>query len=82
MPVLHAHLLTLLQEGLKAHEGGQQQHSNPFDMFSNFFGGRERKHLQSIRWTPSLTLDSDPAQDNVRRGPTSVTEFEVTLADM
>lgn len=27
-----------LQEGLKAHEGGQH-HTNPFDMFSSFFGG-------------------------------------------
>ena len=24
----------------------------------------------------------DPAQDQVRKGPTTVTEFEVTLADM
>jgi DnaJ-related protein SCJ1 len=28
----------LLQEGLKAHEGGHHQ-ANPFDIFSNFFGG-------------------------------------------
>jgi DnaJ-related protein SCJ1 len=27
-----------LQEGLKAHESGQH-HANPFDVFSNFFGG-------------------------------------------
>jgi hypothetical protein len=27
------------QEGLKQHEGGQNQ-PNPFDVFSNFFGGR------------------------------------------
>jgi len=26
------------EEGLKAHEGGQTQ-QNPFDIFSNFFGG-------------------------------------------
>ncbi|KAH8118021.1 DnaJ-domain-containing protein [Phellopilus nigrolimitatus] len=50
------------EEGLKAHEGGQQ-HSNPFDMFSSFFGGH-------------------PAQEQVRKGPTSMTEFEVSLADM
>jgi len=51
------------EEGLKAHEGGQQ-HANPFDMFSNFFGGGFQP------------------QDQVRKGPTSVTEFEVSLADM
>ncbi|KAI5122286.1 hypothetical protein M0805_002366 [Coniferiporia weirii] len=50
------------EEGLKAHEGGQQ-HSNPFDMFSSFFGGHR-------------------PQDQVRKGPTSLTEFEVSLADM
>jgi DnaJ-class molecular chaperone len=34
------------EEGLKAHEGGQQHHGNPFDMFQNFFGGgRESCHL-------------------------------------
>ena len=54
-----------MQEGLKAHEGGQQQHSNPFDMFSSFFGGREYA-----------------AHDQVRKGPSSLTEFEVKLADM
>ncbi|KAA1467490.1 DnaJ-domain-containing protein [Dentipellis sp. KUC8613] len=51
------------EEGLKAHEGGQQQHANPFDIFSSFFGG------------------GHPSQQ-VRRGPTSVTEFEVSLADI
>ncbi|KAK7454672.1 DnaJ-related protein scj1 [Stygiomarasmius scandens] len=51
------------EEGLKAHADGQQQ-GNPFDIFSNFFGG------------------GHPARDQVRRGPTSVTEFEVDLADM
>ncbi|KAJ3744379.1 hypothetical protein DFH05DRAFT_1535607 [Lentinula detonsa] len=51
------------EEGLKAHEGGQSQHANPFDIFSNFFGG------------------GYPSQQ-VRRGPTSLTEFEVELADI
>ncbi|KDQ59262.1 hypothetical protein JAAARDRAFT_33989 [Jaapia argillacea MUCL 33604] len=51
------------EEGLKAHEGGQQPHANPFDIFSSFFGGSQQ-------------------QQQVRRGPTSVTEFEVSLADM
>jgi len=50
------------EEGLKAHEGGQGHHHNPFDMFANFFGGGP--------------------EEQVRRGPSSVTEFEVTLADM
>ncbi|KAJ8502384.1 hypothetical protein ONZ45_g11818 [Pleurotus djamor] len=48
------------EEGLKAHEGGQQQ-ANPFDMFSNFFGQRA---------------------EQTRRGPTSLTEFEVQLSDI
>ncbi|KAF9477926.1 DnaJ-domain-containing protein [Pholiota conissans] len=49
------------EEGLKAHEGGQNQ-PNPFDVFSNFFGGQH--------------------QQQVRRGPSSLTEFEVSLADI
>ncbi|KAI0346268.1 DnaJ-domain-containing protein [Trametopsis cervina] len=52
------------EEGLKAHEGGQQPHANPFDVFHNFFGH-----------------GGHPGQQ-VRRGPTSVTEMEVSLADM
>lgn len=52
-----------LQEGLKAHEGGQH-HANPFDMFANFFGGGGHQ------------------EEQVRKGPTSVTEFEVSLSDM
>ncbi|THH14210.1 hypothetical protein EW146_g6089 [Bondarzewia mesenterica] len=51
------------EEGLKAHEGGQQ-YANPFDIFSNFFGG------------------GHPGPQQARRGPTSVTEFEVSLADI
>ncbi|KAH7106592.1 DnaJ-domain-containing protein [Auriculariales sp. MPI-PUGE-AT-0066] len=50
------------EEGLRQHEGGQH-HANPFDMFSNFFGGGQ-------------------AREQVRRGPTMVSEIEVTLADM
>jgi len=52
------------EEGLRAHEGGQHQYANPFDMFSQFFGGGFQAHEQ------------------VRRGPTSVTDFEVSLADV
>ncbi|KAF9468107.1 hypothetical protein BDZ94DRAFT_1247201 [Collybia nuda] len=48
------------EEGLKAHEGGQQ--ANPFDMFQNFFGGHQ--------------------QQQTRRGPSSLTEFEVKLGDI
>jgi hypothetical protein len=30
-----------MQDGLKAHEEGHHHHhQNPFDIFSNFFGGR------------------------------------------
>ena len=35
--ISHTHLV--LQEGLKAHEGGQHT-GNPFDIFQSFFGGR------------------------------------------
>ncbi|TEB33384.1 DnaJ-domain-containing protein [Coprinellus micaceus] len=51
------------EEGLKAHEGGQQHPGNPFDVFQNFFGGGHH-HQQA------------------RKGPTSLTEFEVSLADI
>ncbi|KXN89110.1 hypothetical protein AN958_06311 [Leucoagaricus sp. SymC.cos] len=50
------------EEGLKAHEGGQQ-HQNPFDIFSNFFGGGFRA-------------------EQTRKGPSSLTEFELPLEDM
>ncbi|KAJ3517939.1 hypothetical protein NLJ89_g187 [Agrocybe chaxingu] len=50
------------EEGLKAHEGGQNQ-QNPFDVFSSFFGGHHH-------------------QQQTRRGPSSLTEFEVSLADI
>jgi len=39
LPIVDA----FFQEGLKQHEGGQNQ-PNPFDVFSNFFGGR-RYHV-------------------------------------
>ncbi|EGN99274.1 hypothetical protein SERLA73DRAFT_182204 [Serpula lacrymans var. lacrymans S7.3] len=51
------------EEGLKAHEGGQQ-YANPHDIFANFFGG------------------GFASQQQVRRGPTSTMDFEITLADM
>ncbi|KIM33505.1 hypothetical protein M408DRAFT_326204 [Serendipita vermifera MAFF 305830] len=52
------------EEGLQAHEGGQHA-TNPFDVFSSFFGGGHGQR-----------------HDNVRRGPTMVSEFEVNLADV
>ncbi|KAI0775189.1 DnaJ-domain-containing protein [Trametes elegans] len=52
------------EDGLRAHEGGQQHYQNPFDVFQSFFGG------------------GHPGQQQVRRGPTSVSEFEVSLADV
>lgn len=54
------------EEGLKAHEGGQQHHANPFDIFSNVFGG----------------AFNTQQQQQVRRGQTVLIEFEVSLADM
>jgi len=50
------------EDGLKAHEGGQNT-GNPFDIFQSFFGGHHQ-------------------EQQVRRGPSSLTEFEVSLADM
>lgn len=50
------------EEGLRQAEGGQH-YANPFDMFSNFFGGGRH-------------------QEQTRRGPTMMSEIEVTLADM
>ncbi|KIY44036.1 DnaJ-domain-containing protein [Fistulina hepatica ATCC 64428] len=52
------------EEGLKAREGGGQRHTNPFDMFSSFFG---RGH---------------PGNQQARRGPSSLVQMEVTLADI
>ncbi|KAG6331942.1 hypothetical protein ID866_7149 [Astraeus odoratus] len=52
------------EEGLRAHEGGQQQYANPFDVFSSFFGG------------------GFAAQQQTRRGPNSIFDIEVSLADM
>jgi DnaJ-related protein SCJ1 len=49
------------EEGLKQLENGRNA-PDPFNMFSNFFGGGH--HEQS------------------RKGPTMLTEFEVSLADM
>ncbi|EKM58382.1 uncharacterized protein PHACADRAFT_252656 [Phanerochaete carnosa HHB-10118-sp] len=51
------------EEGLKAHEGGQQHHANPFDMFAQFFGGGHQGQ-------------------QTRRGPSSLSEMEISLADM
>ena len=43
--IWHAHVNSSIQEGLKAHEGGQGHHANPFDMFANFFGGGRERNL-------------------------------------
>ncbi len=77
------------EEGLKAHEGGQHQYANPFDVFSQFFGGgctyNYHRHWFCLIYcplrVPSL-LYTVQAQEQVRRGPTSVSEFEVSLADI
>ncbi|CCM00090.1 uncharacterized protein FIBRA_02117 [Fibroporia radiculosa] len=52
------------REGLKAHEGGGQQYTNPFDIFQNFFGGGFH------------------GQQQVRRGPNSISEIEISLTDI
>jgi DnaJ-related protein SCJ1 len=74
------------EEGLKAHEGGQHQYANPFDMFSQFFGGGcTYTIIIGFRLLPphlTYLLHAVQAQDQVRRGPTSVSEFEVSLADV
>src|SRR5258708_35607532 len=75
------------EEGLKAHEGGQHQYANPFDVFSQFFGGgctyNYHRHWFCLIYcplrVPSL-LYTVQAQEQVRRGPTSVSEFEDSLA--
>ena len=67
--------------GLKAHEGGQH-HANPFDMFQNFFGGGG-VYITTLRYiSPNVTFEGFQHQEQVRKGPTSITEFEVSLADM
>ena len=73
------------EEGLKAHEGGQHQYANPFDMFSQFFGGGCMYTIIIGAVCSHLThpsLHAVHAQEEVRRGPTSVSEFEVSLADI
>jgi DnaJ-related protein SCJ1 len=71
---------TKQQEGLKAHEGGQYQ-ANPFDIFSSFFGTRE-SDLNGDIGIRAIFFRADQGQQQVRRGPTSVSEFEVHLSDM
>jgi len=55
------------EEGLKAHESGQQPFSNPFDMFANFFGGghQQRDH---VRKGPSMLLDMEVGLDDMYTG--------------
>lgn len=44
------------EEGLKAHEGGQQHHANPFDIFSNVFGGAFNTQ-QQVRRGQTVIID-------------------------
>lgn len=67
------------EEGLKAHEGGQTQ-QNPFDIFSSFFGGGCRSPT-SASWL-SCPYHYPVRAEQTRKGPSSVTEFELPLADM
>ena len=73
-------MLIFVQEGLKAHEGGQQHYANPFDMFQNFFGGG-RKCSADQGYSSRTYRILDPGAQT-RRGPTSISEMEVSLADM
>lgn len=68
------------QEGLKAHEGGQGQ--NPFDVFSNFFGGGREFPVFCAPITLTSVRRAGQAHQQARRGPTSVSEFEIELSDM
>jgi DnaJ-related protein SCJ1 len=77
MRIIHTYPFT--QEGLKAHEGGQQ--ANPFDMFQNFFGGREF-NINCISCCLLTSSRQSDQQQQTRRGPSSLTEFEVKLSDM
>ncbi|KAJ7650312.1 hypothetical protein FB45DRAFT_14807 [Roridomyces roridus] len=52
------------EEGLKAHEGGQHQ-ANPFDMFSNFFGGHQH---QQTRRGPSSTVEFEVELSDMYKG--------------
>lgn len=45
------------EEGLKAHEGGQQNHANPFDIFSNFFGGGNFNTHQQVRRGQTVIIE-------------------------
>lgn len=71
--------LTALQEGLKQHEGGQRA-TNPYDMFSSFFGGRELLN-DDVPFCCSDDVFVDQQQET-RRGPTTTSDFEVSLEDM
>lgn len=45
------------EEGLKAHEGGQQHHANPFDLFTNFFGGGGFNTQQQVRRGQTVIIE-------------------------
>ncbi|KAJ6505973.1 hypothetical protein DFH09DRAFT_1251868 [Mycena vulgaris] len=53
------------EEGLKAHEGGQHQ-ANPFDMFSNFFGGHQQQ--QQTRRGPSSSTEFEVELSDIYKG--------------
>ncbi|KAF9237672.1 hypothetical protein BU15DRAFT_75870 [Melanogaster broomeanus] len=56
------------EEGLRAHEGGQQQHANPFDMFSSFFGGGFGGGQQQARRGPTVMMEFEISLANMYTG--------------
>ncbi|KAI5990154.1 hypothetical protein EDD15DRAFT_2388859 [Pisolithus albus] len=56
------------EEGLRAHEGGQQHYANPFDVFSSFFGGGFG--TQQTRRGPNSVFDVEVALVDMYTGAT------------
>ncbi|KAI9566769.1 hypothetical protein HD554DRAFT_2112241 [Boletus coccyginus] len=55
------------EEGLRAHEGGQQQHANPFDIFSSFFGGGFTQQQQTRRG-PTVMMELEVSLSDMYKG--------------
>ncbi|KAF8510611.1 hypothetical protein JB92DRAFT_3097372 [Gautieria morchelliformis] len=53
------------EKGLRQHEGGQ--HTNPFDMFSSFFGGGGPQQ-QEVRRRPMTTSDFEVSLEDMYKG--------------
>ncbi|KAF8553935.1 DnaJ-domain-containing protein [Imleria badia] len=55
------------EEGLRAHEGGQQHHANPFDVFSSFFGGGFAQQQQTRRGA-TVTMEFEVSLGDMYKG--------------